>query len=83
MSYTKHDIRTTINRFIDFDRCQIDDCEQLNYIITKVCISYVQQNGLTHQTVNDLVGTLDTIKDNLRQQARKRIQPPHEELKLV
>jgi len=83
MSYVKHDIRNAINKYIDFDNCQIEDCEQLQYVITKICIDYLKLNGLKFQTVNDIIGVLDTVKDDIRQQAKMVIKQPYENLKIV
>jgi len=83
MDYAKHDVRNAINKYIDFDNCQVEDCEQLQYVITKICIHYLKLNGLKFQTINDIVGILDTIKDDIRQQAKAVIKKPHEDLKIV
>ena len=83
MGYATHDVRTAINEYINFNNCQLEDCEQLQYVITKICIHYLKLNGLKFQTVNDVIGILDTVKDDIRQQAKTVIKRPYEDLKIV
>jgi len=55
----------------------IDNCGDLNYLFTKLCIKYIEEHGLSYQTCNDIVGALDNAKDEFR----RRIQHPYEDKK--
>lgn len=57
---------------------RIDNCGDLNYLFTTLAIKYMEDHGLSYQTCNDIVGALDNAKDEFR----RRIQHPYEELKI-
>ena len=35
---------------------------ELNYLITKICQHYITDHGLRYQTLNDIVGVLESSK---------------------
>jgi hypothetical protein len=35
---------------------------ELNFLITSLCVEYIEQHGLSYQTVNDIVGALEGAK---------------------
>jgi len=50
---------------------------ELNYLITKLCITYVMSRGLNYTHLNDVVGVLESAK----QEFYRRLVSPYEELK--
>ena len=56
---------------------RIENCGDLNYLFTQLCIRYLKDNGLSYQTCNDIVGALDNSKDEFR----RRIQHDYEDEK--
>lgn len=34
----------------------------LNYVLTKMCIDYIEECGLSYQSINDVVGALEGCK---------------------
>jgi hypothetical protein len=64
--------------FEDFGTNGIENCGDLNYLFTKLCIKYMEEHGLSYQTCNDIVGALDNAKDEFR----RRIQHPYEDTKI-
>jgi len=51
---------------------------ELNYMVTKLVIDYMRNNGISYQTCNDIVGALDNAKDEFR----RRVQHPYENIKI-
>jgi hypothetical protein len=41
----------------------LDNPGQLNYMITTLIVDYLETNGLSYQTINDVVGALVCAKD--------------------
>lgn len=42
-------------------RC-IDNAGQLNYVITKIIRGYIMQKGMSYETLNTIIGVLDSAK---------------------
>ena len=63
MPYIKQEDR---NKFADLtkqiDRVTIDTPGELNYLFTKLAITYMVDRGLSYQTINDIVGALEGAK---------------------
>lgn len=78
MPYIDKNTREFISDLIDFDNLMIADCGELNYMLTKICINYMDNHGVSYQTCNDIVGALDNAKDEFR----RRIQHPYETIKM-
>ena len=57
---------------------RIENCGDLNYLFTKLCIKYMEDHGLSYQTCNDIVGALDNAKDEFR----RRVQHKYESEKI-
>lgn len=51
----------------------------LNYLITKLIIRYMEAKGESYKTFNDIVGALDNAKDEFR----RRVLHPYEDMKLL
>lgn len=51
----------------------------LNYQFTMLAILYVRRNGLSYQTINDVVGALEGAKAEFQ----RRIVNPYEDTKIV
>lgn len=50
----------------------------LNYSLTRELISYVTVNGLSYQTINDVVGALESAKAEFQ----RRVAGPYEDTKI-
>jgi hypothetical protein len=51
---------------------------ELNYIITRLCIEYMDTKGKNYQTINDIVGALEGAK----MEFYRRVAAPYEDLKI-
>ena len=38
------------------------DCGELNYLLTKFCLEYLERKGIKYQTFNDILGALEGCK---------------------
>jgi len=70
MPYIKQERRETITT--------PENSGELNYMITKLIIQYLQNKDLNYQTCNDIVGALDNAKDEFK----RRVQNNYEEDKI-
>jgi hypothetical protein len=50
----------------------------LNYLITQLCQEYQELNGLSYQTINDIVGALTCAKEEYY----RRVAVPYENQKI-
>lgn len=50
---------------------------ELNYLVTKLCVEYIEQNGLDYQAINDVLGALDGASKEFY----RRVAVPYEEVK--
>jgi hypothetical protein len=50
---------------------------ELNYLVTLLAIKYMQINGLRYAYMNDVVGALDSAKEEFR----RRVMAPYEQQK--
>ena len=41
---------------------KIDNCGELNYVVTVLCHLYLKNKGLRYQHINDIVGALEGCK---------------------
>jgi len=53
-------------------------CRELNYVITSICIEYLNTKGKNYQAVNDIVGALEGAKLEFY----RRIAAPYEDMKI-
>ena len=70
-------IKTTAKARIDV----LDDpttAGELNYLFTMTAVRYVQEKGLSYQTLNDVVGALDGAKAEFQ----RRVVAPYEDKKI-
>ena len=40
----------------------IENCGELNYVITVICQNYLKRKGLRYQNCNDIIGALESAK---------------------
>lgn len=52
---------------------------ELNFLLTREILRYMEYHGLSYQIFNDIVGALDNCKDEFR----RRIQHPYEDKKIA
>lgn len=50
---------------------------ELNYVITKVCNSWIEKHGLSYTSINDVIGVLECAKLELY----RRLAAPYEDEK--
>ncbi len=56
----------------------IDFPGELNYLITELCVQYVQHNKLNYDSINDVIGALECAK----QEFYRRVAAPYEDKKI-
>ena len=71
MPYIKQSMRPDIREFTDRPG-------ELNFLLTKVCKCYLEYNGLSYDTINDIIGALECAK----QEFYRRIATPYEDSKI-
>jgi len=52
---------------------------ELNFIITKICIAYLNKNGLKYSTINDIIGACEGAKLEFY----RRVAAPYENQKIA
>jgi len=57
---------------------RIENCGELNYVLTRIIHEFLNKKGKSYQTMNDIVGALDNAKDEFR----RRVQHPYEDGKI-
>lgn len=53
------------------------DAGELNYLLTMVCLKYLENNGKCYQTMNDIIGALEGCKLEFY----RRTVAPYEDIK--
>lgn len=56
-----------------------ENAGELNYIICQLIYAYIQEKGLEYQTLNDVVGVLEAVKQELY----RRLIGPYEDKKIA
>lgn len=74
MPYITKEQRTDIDNFTS-----PDTAGQLNYLITTNILEYLNTKGLSYQTINDIVGALESSKAEFQ----RRIVAPYEDAKII
>lgn len=65
MPYIKKDDREDLGAIIgaiDSSPFVASTSGELNYLITKLCLSYIHNNDISYQTYNDIIGALECAK---------------------
>ena len=67
MPYIKQNQRKKFEEILEYlDRfVRIETCGELNYLLTKIVLIYLNQKGERYQTYNDIIGVLECIKQEL------------------
>lgn len=66
------------NKFIWNERADVPtNCGELNYLITDICRAYWEIHGKSYQTINDIIGALESSKLEFY----RRVAVPYEEKK--
>ena len=55
-----------------------DNAGQLNYLFTKIALTYIENKKLSYQTINDIIGALEGAK----MEFYRRIAVPYEQSKI-
>jgi hypothetical protein len=55
----------------------MESAGELNYILTRILIRYMEQRGKSYQTFNDIMGALDGAK----MEFYRRVVAPYEDIK--
>jgi len=51
---------------------------ELNYILTRILIQYIEHRGMSYQTINDIVGAVEGAKLEFY----RRVVAPYEDIKI-
>jgi hypothetical protein len=64
MPYIEQDRRNCIYTLDEgtLEPFQITSCGELNYLFTIAITAYISNKGLSYQTINDIIGALDSAK---------------------
>lgn len=80
MPYIKQEERDNLKAISsEIRRTSVKNAGNLNYLITLLIKSYLNEHGKNYQTCNDIVGALDNAKDEFK----RRIQDPYEDTKIA
>ena len=74
-------IKAHKRRRIDCDLANLPNMNnsgELNYVLTKIILSYLNQKGCGYSTMNDIVGALDSAKAEFQ----RRVVAPYEDEKI-
>ena len=79
MPYIKSERRAALygDSNSDFNNNQ-ESAGELNYMLTEEILDYLKYKGLSYQTINDIIGALDSCKEEFR----RRIVNPYEDQKI-
>lgn len=79
MPYIKTDNRIQLNYVTnELDSIYLNNPGDLNYLVTCLCNKYIDNNTLSYQTINDIVGALEGAKLEFY----RRIAAPYEKIKM-
>ncbi len=78
MPYIKQEERLKLDEKIESLNTNIETEGQLNYVITRLCIRYLQKNGTCYKVLNIIDGVLDCAK----QEFYRRFIAPYEDKKI-
>lgn len=71
MPYLPNDMRDTV------DSLGASTPGQLNYALTRLCLTYIDEVGLDYAAINDVIGALECAK----QEFYRRVAVPYEDKK--
>lgn len=72
-----NETRNTIDKILSL--LPIGGVGVLNYIITRVCLAYIAQQGKGYRSINDVVGVLECAKLEFY----RRLAAPYEDTKII
>ena len=75
MPYIKQETRTSFEQGIG----KIEVPGDLNYIITRICLEYLNTKGQSYQIYNDIIGALECCKLEMY----RRSVAPYEDVKIA
>jgi len=67
MPYIKPEIRPRFDECVDEIALNISNVGELNYVITRLALKYVQDKGLSYSTLSTVVGTLRLVCTEIEQ----------------
>lgn len=80
MPYIRAAAREYFNKMLEeLHHCAIADSGELNYLITELILNYHVNHRKCYQTMNDVVGALESAKAEYQ----RRIVGPYEDHKIV
>ncbi len=79
MPYLKQEDRDQIDEHIDFENIILQSSGELNYVFTRLCISYIKGWGEKYQLHNDCIGALSACQMELA----RRMTAPYEDKKIA
>lgn len=78
MPYIKQNERDRFNVAIEEINCFLCHPGELNYIITRLMHGYVNMNGVKYETLNAVIGALESAKAEFQ----RKIVAPYEDIKI-
>lgn len=78
MPYIKMEDRLKFNTLI-CEANKIDNCGDLNYVVSNLCLEYLKKKGKRYQNINDIMGALTCVQQELY----RRVFAPYEDEKIV
>lgn len=79
MPYIKKEDREKFNIILEqIKNLNLNVPGELNYLLTKICLTYLENNFLSYTTINDIIGVLECVK----QEFYRRAAAPYENEKI-
>jgi Zn-dependent M28 family amino/carboxypeptidase len=78
MPYIKQEDRSKFEILIA-DAQMIENCGELNYVISKICLQYLKTKGMKYQNINDIMGALYGVQHELY----RRVYANYEDQKVI
>lgn len=78
MPYIKQEDRRKFDALLS-QAYNIENCGDLNYVVSKLCLGYLNTKGKRYQNINDIMGALTCVQAELY----RRVVGPYEQEKII
>lgn len=80
MPYIDQNSRKKFNDILEDIKFEgVETAGELNYLISKICLIYIERHGKRYQYLNDIMGALTGVQLELY----RRVTAPYEDLKIA
>lgn len=80
MPYIDQQCRKKFDEILeDIQYVGVETAGELNYLISKICLTYLDRHGKRYQYMNDIMGALTGVQAELY----RRVIAPYEDLKIA